>query len=58
MVCTHPLDVEIFAAHTCFAMQPFNILRYNLGQHYDAHYDVFDPGNNPSFNAHDPVVLK
>jgi prolyl 4-hydroxylase len=24
-------------------MQPFNVLRYENGQHYDAHYDVFDP---------------
>ena len=24
-------------------LQPFNVLRYQLGQHYDAHYDVFDP---------------
>lgn len=23
--------------------QPFNVLRYQLSQHYDAHYDVFDP---------------
>lgn len=23
--------------------QPFNVLRYENGQHYDAHYDVFDP---------------
>lgn len=25
------------------SMQPFNVLRYENGQHYDAHYDVFDP---------------
>ena len=25
-------------------MQPFNVLRYQLGQHYDSHYDTFDPG--------------
>ena len=24
-------------------VQPFNVLRYENGQHYDAHYDVFDP---------------
>ena len=24
-------------------MQPFNILRYQVGQHYDSHYDVFEP---------------
>lgn len=24
-------------------MQPFNVLRYQLGQHYDSHYDVFEP---------------
>jgi prolyl 4-hydroxylase len=24
-------------------VQPYNILRYDLGQHYDAHHDVFDP---------------
>lgn len=24
-------------------LQAFNILRYNLGQKYDSHYDVFDP---------------
>ena len=23
--------------------QPFNVLRYQHGQHYDAHYDVFEP---------------
>jgi prolyl 4-hydroxylase len=23
--------------------EPFNVLRYQLGQHYDAHYDTFDP---------------
>lgn len=23
--------------------EPFNVLRYQLSQHYDAHYDVFDP---------------
>ncbi|KAK9812646.1 hypothetical protein WJX72_001216 [[Myrmecia] bisecta] len=31
--------------------EPFNVLRYQLGQHYDAHYDVFDPesyGPQPS----------
>ena len=33
------------------AMQPFNVLRYQLTQHYDSHYDVFDPesyGPQPS----------
>ena len=24
-------------------MQPFNVLRYQLGQHYDSHYDIFEP---------------
>ena len=24
-------------------MQPFNVLRYQHGQHYDSHYDVFEP---------------
>jgi prolyl 4-hydroxylase len=24
-------------------MQPFNVLRYELGQHYDAHHDLFRP---------------
>ena len=24
-------------------LQPFNVLRYDSGQHYDSHYDVFDP---------------
>ena len=24
-------------------MQPFNVLRYKLGQHYDSHYDIFEP---------------
>lgn len=23
--------------------EPFNVLRYQLGQHYDSHYDVFEP---------------
>lgn len=23
--------------------EPFNVLRYQLGQHYDSHYDTFDP---------------
>ena len=30
---------EACAAH----MQPFNVLRYQLGQHYDSHYDIFEP---------------
>ena len=25
------------------ALQPFNVLRYQTGQHYDSHYDVFEP---------------
>ena len=25
------------------SVQPFNVLRYDAGQHYDSHYDVFDP---------------
>ncbi len=29
------------AASRC--LQPFNVLRYDSGQHYDSHYDVFDP---------------
>lgn len=32
-------------------VQPFNVLRYQLTQHYDSHYDVFDPesyGPQPS----------
>ena len=24
-------------------VQPFNVLRYENGQHYDSHYDVFEP---------------
>lgn len=24
-------------------VQPYNVLRYSLGQHYDSHHDVFDP---------------
>jgi prolyl 4-hydroxylase len=24
-------------------LQPFNLLRYNLDQKYDSHYDTFDP---------------
>ena len=24
-------------------VQPFNVLRYQLGQHYDSHYDIFEP---------------
>ena len=24
-------------------VQPFNVLRYQQGQHYDSHYDVFEP---------------
>lgn len=24
-------------------VQPYNVLRYNVGQHYDSHHDVFDP---------------
>ena len=24
-------------------MQAFNVLKYEKGQHYDSHYDVFDP---------------
>ena len=24
-------------------LQPFNVLRYQLGQHYDSHYDIFEP---------------
>lgn len=35
----------------CTTMQPFNILRYQLGQKYDSHYDTFDPesyGAQPS----------
>jgi len=27
----------------CLWMQPFNVLRYQLGQHYDSHYDIFEP---------------
>jgi hypothetical protein len=23
--------------------QPFNVLRYEPGQHYDSHYDIFEP---------------
>ena len=23
--------------------QPFNVLRYQPGQHYDSHYDIFEP---------------
>ncbi|CAL5227680.1 g10688 [Coccomyxa viridis] len=23
--------------------EPFNVLRYQLGQHYDSHYDIFEP---------------
>ena len=26
-----------------FLVQPFNVLRYQLGQHYDSHYDIFEP---------------
>ncbi len=25
------------------SVQPFNVLRYQLGQHYDSHYDIFEP---------------
>ena len=31
--------------------QPFNVLRYEPGQHYDSHYDIFEPesyGPQPS----------
>ena len=28
---------------SCVYRQPFNVLRYDPGQHYDSHYDVFDP---------------
>ena len=31
--------VEACAVRT----QPFNVLRYQLGQHYDSHYDIFEP---------------
>jgi len=24
-------------------LQPFNVLRYNIGQRYASHYDAFDP---------------
>lgn len=27
----------------CFFLQSFNILRYQLGQKYDSHYDAFNP---------------
>lgn len=32
-------------------VQPFNVLRYEPGQHYDSHYDIFEPesyGPQPS----------
>ena len=42
-------------------MQPFNVLRYQLSQHYDAHYDVFDPesyGPQSSQRVSPPALLK
>ena len=35
--------------------QPFNVLRYESGQHYDSHYDIFEPesyGPQPSQRVH------
>lgn len=31
----------------CLSLQPFNLLRYELGQHYDSHYDAFDESYGP-----------
>ena len=31
------------SSDACCGAQPFNILRYTNGQHYDSHYDIFEP---------------
>lgn len=43
------MPARILSGWSC--PQAFNVLRYENGQHYDAHYDVFDPesyGPQPS----------
>lgn len=40
-------------------LQPFNVLRYQTSQHYDAHYDIFEPENygpQPSQRVRPPAV--
>jgi prolyl 4-hydroxylase len=39
--------------------QPFNVLRYESGQHYDSHYDIFEPesyGPQPSQRVRLPAL--
>jgi len=40
-----PLSCQSFQGSLCLSVrsQPFNILRYVHGQHYEAHMDTFDP---------------
>lgn len=42
--------------------EPFNVLRYEVGQKYDSHFDTFDPesygcapGRTPTTHPHPPT---
>lgn len=41
-ISTHAYQRDVLTMQM-LCVQPFNVLRYENGQHYDAHYDVFDP---------------